>query len=646
MKRKTVVTVTLAGVLLAGVSTAALIAGSVYLKSERTATTPVTLVDPDHPATNQPTQPRLVETKPPATVTPAPARPVEAEPLASVVPAPQAALPAKRPVDVDDAREGIDKSGALHAPRVRLEDKSRGDLALAYKQAAPLMERSVGGKPSSGYGGGVVANDQFMPVPPQPGTGREKYGEFKDNPVKLVSAEPVSTFSIDVDTASYSIVRRYLNDGVLPPKDAVRTEELVNYFKYDYPAPDAKTEPFRADVALYDSPWDTGTQIIRIGLQGYDIPAENRPAANLVFLVDTSGSMNSPDKLPLLKKSLRMLVEQLGEDDTIAIVAYAGSAGVVLEPTKGSEKRKILGALDGFRASGSTAGAEGIRQAYALAEANFDKEAVNRVILATDGDFNVGISDPKRLEDYAARKRKTGVYFSVLGFGKGNLNDNLMQKLAQAGNGNAAYIDNLMEARKVLVDEMGSTLFTIANDVKIQVEFNPALVAEYRLIGYETRLLNREDFNNDKVDAGEVGSGHSVTALYEITPPDSESRLIDDLRYGKPAAATDAKDGEIANLRLRYKLPGESKSTLWERPIMAEARTTFSQAPNEARFATAVAGFAQILRGAVNVEDFGYDDVLEIAKASRGEDGFGYRAEFLRMVRMADSARDMETLNN
>jgi len=505
------------------------------------------------------------------------------------------------------------------------------------------MEREAGYATGKPYG--LVANDTIAPMPPQ-GTENEKYAQFSDNPVKPVSEDPVSTFSIDVDTASYSVVRRYLKDGVLPPKDAVRTEELINYFAYDYELPESKETPFHADVAVYDTPWDKGTQMIRIGLQGYDIPADSRPPANLVFLVDTSGSMNSPDKLPLLKKSLRMLVEQMGDKDSVAIVAYAGSAGVVLEPTAGSERRKILGALDAFRASGSTAGAEGIRQAYALAEGNFKDDAVNRVILATDGDFNVGISDPKRLEDFISRKRETGVYLSILGFGRGNYNDLLMQKLAQAGNGNAAYIDNLMEARKVLVDEMGSTLFTIANDVKIQVEFNPAYVAEYRLIGYETRLLAREDFNNDKVDAGEVGSGHEVTAIYEITPPDSDSRLIDDLRYGRKAASEGEQNGEIANLRLRYKLPGEARSALWERPIMAEARTSFAEAPAEARFATAVAGFGQILRGAVNIEDFSFDDVISVARAAKGEDAFGYRAEFLQLVRLAESARGLETLAN
>jgi len=542
-------------------------------------------------------------------------------------------------------------------PRTQPQGQPQAQLQLQYGQddkrkrdqlagsAAQLSERE-------GYASGtpyprIAPADQYL-QPPQASPGNEKYGEFKDNPVTPTVAAQVSTFSIDVDTASYAVVRRYLEDGALPPRDAVRTEELVNYFNYDYAMPEGRDAPFAADVAVYDTPWDAGTQLIRIGLQGYDIPAESRPPANLVFLVDTSGSMNSPDKLPLLKKSLRMLVDQMDEDDTIAIVAYAGSAGVVLEPTRGSDRRRILSALNSFHAAGSTAGAAGISQAYALAEANYREDAVNRVILATDGDFNVGPTDNGTLEQYISRKRKTGIYLSILGFGTGNYKDDRMQVLAQAGNGNAAYIDSLIEARKVLVDEMDSTLFTIANDVKIQVEFNPAYVAEYRLIGYETRLLERKDFNNDKIDAGEVGSGHEVTAIYEITPPESESRLNDDLRYGEPEPEPMAgvKNGEIAFLRLRYKLPGETRSVLWEQPILAEARTSFAEAPAEARFATAVAGFGQLLRGTVDMGDFSYDDVFRIARSARGADAFGYRSEFIRLVQLAESAQTPEFLNN
>ncbi|MGI9499149.1 MAG: vWA domain-containing protein, partial [Geminicoccaceae bacterium] len=408
----------------------------------------------------------------------------------------------------------------------------------------------------------IVSNDYIYPHLPPSREDNERYEDVDPNPVKLVGAEPVSTFSIDVDTASYANARRFLKDGMLPPLDSVRIEELINYFDYAYPTPAAAEPPFATDVALYTSPWDPGSQLLRIGIKGHEIDLGNRSPANLVFLVDTSGSMSSPDKLPLLQRSLRMLVDEMRPEDRIAIVAYAGSAGIVLEPTDGTEKAIIVSAIEDFIAGGSTAGAEGIRQAYQLAEASFDDEAINRVILATDGDFNVGVSDPDRLEDFIAAKRESGVYLSILGFGRGNLNDLLMQKLAQAGNGNASYIDSLMEARKVLVDEMGSTLFPIANDVKIQIEFNPKEVAEYRLIGYETRMLAREDFNNDKVDAGEIGSGHAVTALYEITSPDSTSRLVDDLRYGvRKASVTDERGdrgaGELAWLRLRYKQPGE-----------------------------------------------------------------------------------------
>jgi Ca-activated chloride channel family protein len=467
--------------------------------------------------------------------------------------------------------------------------------------------------------------------------GREAYPEYEDNQLKQVAAEPTSTFSIDVDTASYSRMRRVLNDGRLPPADSVRTEELVNYFRYDYPLPENREIPFRSNIALFDAPWDDGAQILRIGLKGFDIPAEQRPPANLVFLVDTSGSMHSPDKLPLLQKSLRMLVQEMGPEDRVAMVAYAGSAGVILPPTEARHKSKILSAIDNMRAGGSTAGGAGIQLAYRLAQDSFREGAVNRVILATDGDFNVGVSNPDQLEDLIAGKRKTGIYLSVLGFGMGNLQDNIMQALAQAGNGNAAYIDSYREARKVLVDEMGGTLFPIADDVKIQIEFNPAYVAEYRLIGYETRMLKREDFNNDHVDAGEIGSGHSVTALYEIVSPDSASRRVDPLRYGTEAPKQKAgvANGELAWLRIRYKLPGESKSGVTSQPVHVNARTGFAEAPADARFATAVAGFGQLLRGSGAVEDFTYEDVLEIANGARGKDSFGYRAEFTQLVRTA-----------
>ena len=474
----------------------------------------------------------------------------------------------------------------------------------------------------------------------------ERYPAADPNPVKLVAREPVSTFSVDVDTASYANVRRFLRDGQVPPQDAVRAEEMINYFDYAYPLPEDETAPFRATVAVMPTPWNAETKLLHIGIKGYDVVPAERPRANLVFLVDVSGSMDSPDKLPLVQQTLRLLIKELREDDTVGIVTYAGYAGVALEPTRGAERGKILDVIDSLGAGGSTAGAQGLVDAYALAMRNFDPKSVNRVILATDGDFNVGVTDPKALEDLIVQKRKSGIYLSVLGFGMGNLNDLLMQKIAQAGNGNAAYIDSLMEGRKVLVEEMASTLFPIADDVKIQIEFNPAQVAEYRLIGYETRMLAREDFNNDAIDAGEIGSGHTVTALYEITPPASQARLVNPLRYGtagepEPAGSTtEPFADEIAFLRLRYKLPGESDSRLIERPIaVTDGYDRIEAAPADIRFAAAVAGFAQLLRGDPYLKAFGYGDVAALAQAARGDDPFGSRAAVVQLVRLSETAQ-------
>jgi Ca-activated chloride channel homolog len=470
----------------------------------------------------------------------------------------------------------------------------------------------------------------------------EKYPDAKPNPVKVVKDEPVSTFSVDVDTASYGNVRRHLNEGRLPPTDAIRIEEMINYFEYAYALPENKAQPFAPTVKVYDTPWNPDTQLIHIGIKGYDIVPNQRPKANLVFLVDVSGSMQDENKLPLVKRSLRMLVEQLGDDDRISMVVYAGSAGMVLEPTSGADKQKILSKIDVLEAGGSTAGGEGIRQAYALAKQSFVKDGVNRVILASDGDFNVGITDPQALEDYVARERDSGVSLTILGFGGGNYNDLMMQKLAQAGNGNAAYIDTLNEARKVLVEEMSSTLFTIAKDVKLQVEFNPTQVAEYRLIGYETRLLDRTDFNNDKVDAGDIGSGHCVTALYEIVPVGSKARLTDPLRYGEPAQAIgSATSSEFALLRIRYKLPEETASKLIERPISRSDKTEFSGLPEDLRFAAAVAGFGQLLKSSPHMKNFNYDSVIEIAQDAKGRDEIGYRSEFIQLARAAKTSQGL-----
>ena len=384
---------------------------------------------------------------------------------------------------------------------------------------------------------------------------------------------------------------------------------------------------------------------MHVGIKGFTINGNERPPANLVFLIDTSGSMDEPNKLPLLRNAMKMLVETLGPDDSVAIVTYAGNAGTVLEPTKASNKARILAALDGLTSAGSTAGAEGIRQAYQLAELNLNKLGINRVILATDGDFNVGITDPEELKSFVERKRATGVYLSVLGFGMGNYNDELMQTLAQNGNGNAAYIDTINEARKALVDGASAMLFPIATDVKIQVEFNPQTVSEYRLIGYETRLLNRDDFNNDKVDAGDIGAGHTVTAIYEVTPKDSKAALNDPLRYGTAPTQNTATGDELAFLKIRYKLPGSDTSKLVTTPAgkMTEV-PSLETAPREARFATAVAAFGQILRGGQYTSTFSYDDVIALAQASKGVDEFGYRAEFVNLVRLAKTAQSLEPL--
>ena len=491
--------------------------------------------------------------------------------------------------------------------------------------------------------GGLISADELV----QPGyqdQGRDNFEELEPNPVKVTAEEPVSTFSIDVDTASYSFMRSELMRGVLPQKDAVRVEEMINYFPYAYQGPQSRETPFHANVQVIATPWNAGTRLMRIGIKGYALSEAEKPHSNLVFLIDSSGSMNSPDKLPLLVNSFRLLLDSLDPDDTVAIVTYAGSAGTVLEPTKVAEAGKILASLERLHAGGSTAGAEGIRQAYRLAEQSYDPEGVNRVILATDGDFNVGITDMDELQGFIERKRETGVLLSVLGFGHGNLNDALMQTLAQNGNGQAAYIDTLSEARKALVEEAGSTLFPIAKDVKIQIEFNPAMVAEYRLIGYETRLLAREDFNNDAIDAGEIGSGHTVTALYEITPVGSDGRLVDDLRY-QPTATQEVNPQEFGFLKIRYKAPGGDVSKLIETPVTREAVVDANiDRAAETRFAAAVAGFGQLLRGGRHLGAFSYDDVVALANSAKGNDPFGYRAEFVNLVRLAKSSAALEPL--
>ncbi len=502
----------------------------------------------------------------------------------------------------------------------------------AEMAAAPVMSMAAPSPMASSRLLGVA--DALFEAPKLYQQTTERFPDVDMNPLKITAQDPVSTFSIDVDTASYAFVRSSILGGNLPPSDAVRTEEMINYFAYDYPVPARADIPFTTSITIMDTPWNPDTKLLHIGIKGYELAIEDRPPVNLVFLIDTSGSMQDKDKLPLLVNSFRLMLANLQPDDKVAIVTYAGNAGTVLEPTEASNKAKILESLENLYAGGSTAGQAGLRQAYALAEQMADgNEATSRVILATDGDFNVGISDPEALKEFIADKRESGVYLSVLGFGRGNYNDALMQALAQNGNGTAAYIDTLAEAQKVLVDQLGGALFTIAQDVKIQVEFNPAEIAEYRLIGYETRALNREDFNNDAVDAGDIGAGHTVTAIYEITPVGSPAVMVDELRYGTDEVGG-LNTGEYAFLKLRYKNPGEEVSNLITTPILPNADAGLG---GEAQFAAAVAGFGQILRGDTLMHGWEISDARALAQASKGEDRFGYRSELITLMRLAES---------
>lgn len=474
-----------------------------------------------------------------------------------------------------------------------------------------------------------------MPASPLPlAQEREKRAEITPNPIQYAAKSPVSTFSIDVDTGAYSNIRSWLNRGILPQSDQVRLEEMINYFDYHYPRPTSTTPPFSVQTEVSPTPWNAHTHLLHIGIQGYEPSKEELPAANLVFLLDVSGSMKGPQRLGLLKTSLKMLIKQLSDKDTVAIVVYAGAAGVVLEPTPATKQGKIIAALNGLSAGGSTNGGAGIQLAYQLAKKAFIKGGINRVIMASDGDVNVGTTGFDALLDLVKQQRQAGIALTTLGFGMGNYNDRLMEQLADVGNGQHAYIDTLNEARKVLVDEVSSTLLMIAKDVKIQVEFNPEQVAEYRLIGYENRMLQREDFNNDKVDAGDIGAGHSVTALYEIALVGSKGLSIDPLRYAKTEKKQHSKSTELAFLRLRYKQPDSETSQLIEIPI---AKTAIIQdtkeTSNSFRFAAAVAAYGELLRGGKYSTDLTFDDVIELALGSRGKDEFSYRAEFISLVR-------------
>ena len=470
----------------------------------------------------------------------------------------------------------------------------------------------------------------------------EKYAHLDQNGIVQVAEHPVSTFSIDVDSGAYANVRRMLKAGQLPQQDAVRIEEMINYFGYDYPLPQDENVPFSVTTEMAPAPWNRHTHLLQIGIKGQDISRQMLPPANLVFLIDVSGSMGDANRLPLLQSALKLLTEQLREQDRVAIVVYAGASGVVLPPT--NDKGKILAALNRLQAGGSTNGAIGIELAYAVARQSYIPRGINRVLLATDGDFNVGTINFDALKSLIEEKRKSGISLTTLGFGMGsyaaerNYNDRLMEQLADAGNGNYAFIDTLNEAQKVLVDEMSSTLATIAKDVKIQIEFNPEVVAEYRLIGYENRALKREDFNNDKIDAGEIGAGHTVTALYEIALTGSKGSRLEPLRYQSKTLENKFMRDEIAHLRLRYKAPEGSESKLLEWPLQRAAiKSDFAQASERMRFAAAVAGFGQLLKGGQYTGKFSFGDIAKLAHGARGEDRFGYRGEFLSLVKLAQS---------
>jgi Ca-activated chloride channel homolog len=472
-------------------------------------------------------------------------------------------------------------------------------------------------------------------------TATERYKANDISPVRAVAEAPVSTFAVDVDTAAYSNVRRMLTQGQQVPKDAVRTEELVNYFRYDYPLPGDRGAPFSITTDVAQTPWNPETRLLRIGLRGYDLGYRERPPANLVFLVDVSGSMDEPDKLPLVKQALSMLAGNLRPEDRVSIVVYAGAAGLVLPPTH--DPSEIKAALGDLSAGGSTAGGEGIQLAYAVARQSFRAEGVNRVILATDGDFNVGITDTGELERLIEKNRDGGIALTTLGFGTGNLNDAMMESIADKGNGNYAYIDSPQEARKVLDEEMSSTLFTIAKDVKVQVEFNPAQVSQYRLIGYENRALAEQDFSDDKVDAGDIGAGHQVTAIYEIVPAGAKGWL-DDRRYAANkrtpgnVMAFDGGSGELAFVKLRYKLPGGDTSKLVQRPVSSALLREAALPSGDMAFAVAVAGFAQKLRGDSLLGEWGYSDVRRLAGTQWGfSQQNWWRQEFLRLVDLAEN---------
>ena len=501
-----------------------------------------------------------------------------------------------------------------------LEKKGRSKPAKPANAAAPSS-------------GGIIGPAPPPPPPPPPygnAANTERYDGKQVASIHTVAQDPVSTFSVDVDTGSYANVRRFLTQGQMPPAAAVRTEEMLNYFRYDYPNPADRTRPFSVTTDMAKTPWNSDTRLLRIGIRGFDVAQDQRPASNLVFLVDVSGSMMDQDKLPLVKSALSLLAERLSPKDRVSIVVYAGAAGIVLEPT--NQKRHILAALDCLQAGGSTAGGQGMELAYATARANFIKDGVNRVIMATDGDFNVGISSNDAIEAIVKRNRETGVTLTTLGFGQGNYNEAMMERVANIGNGNYAYIDSAIEAQKVLDEEMAATLFTIAKDVKIQIEFNPAIVREYRLIGYENRALAEEDFDNDKVDAGDIGAGHQVTALYELVPANAKGWLPE-RHFDANRATVKSQGDQLAWLKLRYKLPNGSQSMLIEKPLAAGLITRASVPKGDMAFATAVAAFGQKLRGDKYLGSYGFAEIRGLA----GEPNGYLRQEFVKLATIASA---------
>ncbi len=544
-------------------------------------------------------------------------------------------------------------TGSADAANNSAATKSFADIGKSVSAHA----RSAGPGASGGFVAREMRAEQPLAAPPSIIPEQQRYRQdfdtatydhIEENPWLAAASNPLSTFSIDVDTASYANVRRFIESGMLPPKDAVRIEEMINYFSYDYPQPTGGY-PFSINFDVADCPWGPKHRLVRIGLKGQEIATEKRPGSNLVFLLDVSGSMMPPDRLPLIKQSMRLLVDKLTKNDRVAIVVYAGGSGLALPSTSGDHKEQILSALENLQAGGSTNGAEGIELAYKTAAENFIKGGTNRVILATDGDFNVGVTNQGDLIRLIEEKAKSGVFLSVLGVGTDNLKDSTMQKLADKGNGNYAYLDSLDEARKVLVQQMSGTLITIAKDVKIQVEFNPARVAAYRLIGYEKRILRKEDFNNDKIDAGEIGAGHTVTALYEVVPvgtsPDPSSSIpaVDPLKYQSvPATATASKDlkssPEMMTVKLRYKKPDGDKSQLIERSV-TDAGAKFANASTDLKFAAAVAEFGMLLRDSQYKGNGTMGAVLEWAQEGKGADANGYRTGFIELVRKAQALK-------